>query len=367
MIGSTCIKSYHCEKVSSHNRSSCYPTHKPRCPSLGSAPGAFSPLRRSRLRAVCPLAWRGSSISAVASSEPIDVPPPLPPKLRPKPQRKGNIGVGKLYADEAAFLADVEQHKQEQTARAEQVKERERAQERVRERGRDRSERQRVKQRRAANPNVLPPDVVDAFMWLGRGEAYKWFEDQQRFTAAAVAEGLPPPQCLMDFLDTGGSADAHPPSEHLFSRDTLLQLAADGEQTPAGPRVRVRVVQLLLQRGADVRGTLGRCSPLELATRWWYPIAKPYPDCDGCGLQGGCRHVAYATAQEKVIRLLLQAGARDSNALNRITSLTLDCAAKEVRARKPGGFEPDCCVRPGWSATRLREIQDLFRRSHRHK
>ena len=104
-----------------------------------------------------------SSTSAAASSEPINV-PPLPPKLRPKPQRKGNIGVGRLYADEAAFLADVEQWKQEQTARAEQVKERERAQERVRERGRDRSERQRdaednarrVKQRRAANPNVLP-------------------------------------------------------------------------------------------------------------------------------------------------------------------------------------------------------------------
>ena len=106
-------------------------------------------------------------ISAAASSESIDV-PPLPPKLRPKPQRKGNIGVGRLYADEAAFLADVEQHKHEQNARAEQVKERERAQERVRERGRDRSDRQhgaedgarRVKQRRAANPNVLPPDAL---------------------------------------------------------------------------------------------------------------------------------------------------------------------------------------------------------------
>ena len=35
-------------------------------------------------------------------------PPPLPDKVRGKPQRKGNIGVGKLYVDEAAFLADVE-------------------------------------------------------------------------------------------------------------------------------------------------------------------------------------------------------------------------------------------------------------------
>lgn len=183
-----------------------------------------------------------SSTSAVARSEPIEV-PPLPPKLRPKPQRKGSIGVGRRYADEAAFLADVEQWKQEQKARAEQVKERERAQERVRDRGRDRSERQRergdednarrVTQRRAANPNVLPPDVVDAFMWLGRGEPYKWFEDEQHFTAAAVAAGLPPPQCLLDFLDAGGSADAHPPSEDAFSISTLLQLASDSADIAA--------------------------------------------------------------------------------------------------------------------------------------
>ena len=103
-----------------------------------------------------------SSTSAAASSEPIEV-PPLPPKLY-TPQRKGNIGAGKLYADEAAFQAAVDAYKQEKLKRAELVKERERAQERVRERGRDRSERQRdaednarrVKQRRAANPNVLP-------------------------------------------------------------------------------------------------------------------------------------------------------------------------------------------------------------------
>ena len=89
-------------------------------------------------------------ISAAASSEPIEV-PPLPHADEARfagrgrnPQRKGNrsVGRGRLYADEAVFLADVEQHKHEHNARAEQVKERERAQERVREHGRDRSERQ---------------------------------------------------------------------------------------------------------------------------------------------------------------------------------------------------------------------------------
>ena len=38
--------------------------------------------------------------------------PPLPPKMRPKPQRRGkhgsNIGEGKLYADEEAFKADAD-------------------------------------------------------------------------------------------------------------------------------------------------------------------------------------------------------------------------------------------------------------------
>ena len=53
--------------------------------------------------------------------------PPLPPKLRTKPQRKGNVGEGKLYADEATFLADMVQWKQELQLRHEQMKERRRA------------------------------------------------------------------------------------------------------------------------------------------------------------------------------------------------------------------------------------------------
>ena len=294
--------------------------------------------------------------------------PPLPPKLRPKPQRKANIGVGRLYADEAAFLADVEQWKQEQTARAEQVKERERAQEKVRERGRDRSERQRdaednarrVKQRRAANPNVLPADVVRAFDRILQGEAHTWCNNG-RIYAANVADGLPPPQCLLDFLDGGGSADARPPSDQPFSRDTLLQLATDSANNAALPRV----VELLLQRGADVRGSLDRCSPLELATRWWYPITKPCAAyCSNSDEKGCCFHLANATAQEKVIRLLLAAGARDKYALQRISSLPLECAAEEARRRNAYGYEPDAYVRHGWSEAKLREVQNLFWQSH---
>ena len=77
---------------------------------------------------------------------------------------------------------------------------------------------------------------------------------------------LQPPQCLLEFLNEGGNANAHPVSEDAFSRDSLLQLAAES----AGPRV----VELLLQRGADIDGTLTRCSPLELAVRRWQPITK---------------------------------------------------------------------------------------------
>lgn len=60
--------------------------------------------------------------------------PPLPPKLRPKPQRKGNVGAGKLYADEAAFAADVATWEREWEERKVLVKERERWQDRQRDR-----------------------------------------------------------------------------------------------------------------------------------------------------------------------------------------------------------------------------------------
>ena len=71
-----------------------------------------------------------------------DVPRPLP-KLRRKPQRKRNIGPGKLYQDEAAFVADRDAWAQEHAARAAKMKERACALERQREKRRVRSGRQR--------------------------------------------------------------------------------------------------------------------------------------------------------------------------------------------------------------------------------
>ena len=52
--------------------------------------------------------------------------PPLPPKLRTKPQRKGNIGMGKRYDDEVAFAADLLAWEREHAERALLVQERER-------------------------------------------------------------------------------------------------------------------------------------------------------------------------------------------------------------------------------------------------
>ena len=59
-----------------------------------------------------------------------------PPKLRKKPQRRGNIGVDKTYADEVAFKAAVEVWEQEHKKR---MKEWDREQDKLR----DRSGRQR--------------------------------------------------------------------------------------------------------------------------------------------------------------------------------------------------------------------------------
>ena len=215
-----------------------------------------------------------SSVDGARSDATLD-PPPLPDKVY-KPQRRGNIGEGKLYADEAAFEAAVKVWEQANKERKEQVKERERAQERLRERGRDRGGRQRdaedsarrVQQRREANPSVLPKAVVDMFGHLLSADLWRWCENDD-VTPSIVAAGLPPPQCLLDFLDGGGSADAHPPDDAEcpgFSRDTLLQLAADD----AGPRV----VELLLKHGASVDGAVTRTSALYRAVEQWQPITK---------------------------------------------------------------------------------------------
>ena len=60
-----------------------------------------------------------------------------PPKLRKKPQRKGNIGEGKLYADEAEFKADVEAWEAERVQHSRSMAERRAERDKLR----DRSER----------------------------------------------------------------------------------------------------------------------------------------------------------------------------------------------------------------------------------
>ena len=62
-----------------------------------------------------------------------------PPTLRQKPQRRGNIGASKLYADEAAFKADVEAWEVERKVHKQRMAERKRARDLLR----DRSGRQR--------------------------------------------------------------------------------------------------------------------------------------------------------------------------------------------------------------------------------
>ena len=174
--------------------------------------------------------------SSSHSPAPSDEPPPEPPTLRLKPQARGNIGVGKLYADRVAFEADVKAWEEERKEHKVLMAERKKAKDRQR----DRSERQRndedsvrrVAQRRATNLNVLLQAVLGAFDKILQGDAHTWCEGG-RTTAAIVAEGLPPPQCLLDFLDGGGSADAHPPSEDAFSISTLLQLASDSADIAA--------------------------------------------------------------------------------------------------------------------------------------
>ena len=142
--------------------------------------------------------------------------PAAPPRLRPRPQHH-DIGV--RYADEQAFLADEQAWQAERAQREELMRQRQRAQHRARDRdrkGRQRSaddNNRRVAQRRAANPNVMPQEVVDAFLELddpSRGCTHWCADDLDSPTA--IANGLPPPQCLVDFLAGGGSANARAPS-----------------------------------------------------------------------------------------------------------------------------------------------------------
>lgn len=140
---------------------------------------------------------------------PLEV-PPLPPKLY-KPQRKGNIGAGKLYADDAAFQAAVEAYEHEKVKRAELVKERERAQQRLCDRsGRERdgedetdSER-RVRQRRdspaqvAAHRAQVATHRADLSAWeqasheegIASGRIIPLQSDQLQFAEAYAREAF---------------------------------------------------------------------------------------------------------------------------------------------------------------------------------
>lgn len=95
------------------------------------------------------------SSGAGSSTDAMHEVPDIPPPLRRKPQARGNIGAGKLYADQAAFDADIEKFNQEQAERRGIMKQRERALDRQRDRStrqRDREEEtdneRRVRQRR---------------------------------------------------------------------------------------------------------------------------------------------------------------------------------------------------------------------------
>jgi hypothetical protein len=181
--------------------------------------------------------------AATASAEPLEV-PPLPPKLRGKPQQRGNIGAGKLYADEAAFLADVEAWKLERAERVALVKERERMQERLRERNRDRSGRQRdaehetdgerrVRQRResAAQSAAHVDDEAARRQARRQKQQEAWVHDVGAF--AAMFDGFLPrhwihdtPMSISDAV-AKGLRPQHPFAYNGFRNGTWLR---DGTQ-----------------------------------------------------------------------------------------------------------------------------------------
>ena len=92
---------------------------------------------------------------------------------------------------------------------------------------------------------------------------------------------------------------------------------------------------------------------------------------EGCGGQG-CFCVARATANEKVRRLLLNAGARDAKyALSKVMSLNLETAAQaELPTRILDGLFIRLirhCARHGWSDAKLKEVHEqLFRSFSAH-
>ena len=196
----------------------------------------------------------------------------------------------------------------------------------------------RVQQRRQQNPNIAPSDVVSFFLSL----------ENRNIPSEDMEAGVEPPQCLLDFLDSGGSANAQ--VHWIVSTSprrkgiTLLQLCAD---KGAGPRI----MKLLLERGADVNGSLSFESPVETVAKAWRPftghcnpvtytafdpatctdwedgdelttsgisrcpetgaLRERHGGCYCCHAEGdeGCAHAAEAQAREAEMRLLLSYGA----------------------------------------------------------
>eukprot|EP00966_Prymnesium_polylepis_P048098 1114181-Prymnesium_polylepis.1 len=102
------------------------------------------------------MATAGSSSSAASAPvgsnslvSSVDSIPPAP-VLRRKPQSKGNVGAGKLYADQAAFQADVDAWILEQAEHKKKMAERKRDLDKQR----DRSGRQRGNEQESDSERV---------------------------------------------------------------------------------------------------------------------------------------------------------------------------------------------------------------------
>lgn len=172
-------------------------------------------------------------------SRPSDEPPPEPPKLRPKPQARGSIGAGKLYADKAAFDADVEAWEQERGQRKVLMAERRRALDRMRDRsGRQRDgeaetdSQRRVRQRHEDDGGVQHADVEAARRQARRRKKQEaWVREVGAF--AAVFDGWAPRHWIhdtpMSIADAAakGMRPEHPFAYNGFRRGCWLR---DGAQ-----------------------------------------------------------------------------------------------------------------------------------------
>jgi len=249
----------------------------------------------------------------------------------------------------------------------------------------------RVQKRRAQNPNIIPGDVVQFFEAWRYGDAHCY----DTMDLAAFEAGVAPPQALIDFLQNGGSVNAH----EAECRNSLLQLAA---YSGVGPQI----IRLLLDRGAKIDGNGTYLTPMEFTARNWLPFAGhscaplgpearlqksqelqqaeiqrlqteldntdfegqgPNPDMPPPDLRrvscppticNDCFQVALSAADEAVLRLLLAKGGCSPRTMKyAMGSLT---AHDMVRDKQPPcGMDP-AMLRRLWNDAKLREMQQLF-------